>query len=266
MNTDNLYSTNSNNSNSHTQGHQPPPSPVDLNNDDQCQRNTPTICTGRSRSNTLTNSSTDAVDMASASVSNQFDHVMRPRRPSLISRPSGLTSLSMPSPPSIPTSSTGHTIGTPPSSRPSHYRPESLLPQYHEVDMTMSSSNNSSSNGLDAKTTTTTTATTTSEASMVHQMGFLPRILVLIGLFGMSLGGLYMLAQVLPPLSLPKSIDDVKVDAEILQEFATATFEGWLRTFWVFSAVYLWKQCFGIPGSAFLVRLVSKRDSRPFTY
>jgi len=90
------------------------------------------------------------------------------------------------------------------------------------------------------------------------QMGFLPRILVLVGLFGMSLGGLYMLAQVLPPLSLPKSIDDVKVDAEILQQFATATFEGWLRTFWVFSAVYIWKQCFGIPGSAFLVRFCFK--------
>lgn len=83
----------------------------------------------------------------------------------------------------------------------------------------------------------------------------MPRILILVGLFVMSLGGLYLIAQVLPPLSLPKSIDDVKVDAEILQEFATATYEGWLRTFWVFSVVYLWKQCFGIPGSAFLVSL-----------
>ncbi|KAG0241081.1 Transmembrane protein 41A [Mortierella sp. GBA43] len=84
------------------------------------------------------------------------------------------------------------------------------------------------------------------------QLGFLSRIVILIGLFGMSLGGLYLLAQVLPPLSLPKSIDDVKVDAAILQEFATATYEGWIRTFWVFSVVYMWKQCFGIPGSAFL--------------
>ncbi|KAI7831560.1 snare associated Golgi protein-domain-containing protein [Gamsiella multidivaricata] len=84
------------------------------------------------------------------------------------------------------------------------------------------------------------------------QLGFLPRIVILIGLFGASLGGLYLLAQVLPPLSLPKSIDDVKVDAAILQEFATATYEGWIRTFWVFSVVYMWKQCFGIPGSAFL--------------
>jgi hypothetical protein len=90
------------------------------------------------------------------------------------------------------------------------------------------------------------------------QLGFLPRILVLVGLFGMSLSGLYLLAKVLPPLSLPKSIDDVKVDAEILEEFATATYEGWIRTFWVFSAVYVWKQCFGIPGSAFLVSFVSR--------
>ncbi|KAF9314622.1 hypothetical protein BG003_003959 [Podila horticola] len=93
---------------------------------------------------------------------------------------------------------------------------------------------------------------TTTKPRSDFELGFMPRILILVGLFVMSLGGLYLIAQVLPPLSLPKSIDDVKVDAEILQEFATATYEGWLRTFWVFSVVYLWKQCFGIPGSAFL--------------
>ncbi|KAF9138103.1 Transmembrane protein 41A [Linnemannia schmuckeri] len=119
------------------------PSPTDINSDsqgDQAQTNEPMICTGRSRSNTLTNTGTAPAEVAAAAINTQFDHIMRPRRPSLV----------------------------------------------------------------------------------------------------------------LPPLSLPKSIDDVKVDAEILQEFATATYEGWIRTFWVFSVVYMWKQCFGIPGSAFL--------------
>lgn len=126
------------------------------------------------------------------------------------------------------------------------YPPTSVLPQYHDI-ITTDNDNDNDSDSLDTAKGISTDSWTN------YQLGFLPRILVLIGLFGMSLGGLYLLAQVLPPLSLPKSIDDVKVDAEILQEFATATYEGWIRTFWVFSVVYMWKQCFGIPGSAFLV-------------
>ncbi|GJJ78657.1 hypothetical protein EMPS_11016 [Entomortierella parvispora] len=238
--TDNLYA---NNNSHHTQGYMPPPSPIDLNNDGPNQESAPTICTGRSRSSTLTNTSTDAVDVAAAVISTQFDHVMRPRRPSLVSRASGPMTLVAPS----AATTGGHTVGI--SSRPS-YPPEPLLPQHHEsgLDMNNNNNNSSSNNALDSKSSSTVITT----AAESPQMGFLPRILVLVGLFGMSLGGLYMLAQVLPPLSLPKSIDDVKVDAEILQEFATATLEGWLRTFWVFSAVYIWKQCFGIPGSAFL--------------
>lgn len=243
---DNLYAHN-NNKNHHTQGYLPPPSPIDLNNGGPNQGSAPMICTGRSRSNTLTNTGTDAVDVAAAAISTHYDHVMRPRRPSLVSRASGPMTLIVPS---TASSTGGHTLEL--SSRPSLYPPESLLPQHHEPGLEMNSSSN---NVLDSKSNTLTPT-----AAEMPQMGFLPRILVLVGLFGISLGGLYVLAQVLPPLSLPKSIDDVKVDAEILQQFATATFEGWLRTFWVFSAVYIWKQCFGIPGSAFLVRfLVSKK-------
>lgn len=188
-----------------------------------------TVCTGRSRSNTLTSS-----NGLPAVVSTQFDHVIRPRRPSLVNRPSN---------PNIqvitPTveSNNNNTAST----RPHSTYPPPLLPQYsNSVDIGEASPE-------DAPTTTTTTTT-----KLGFELGFMPRILILVGLFVMSLGGLYLIAQVLPPLSLPKSIDDVKVDAEILQEFATATYEGWLRTFWVFSIVYLWKQCFGIPGSAFL--------------
>ncbi|KAF9354197.1 Transmembrane protein 41A [Mortierella sp. AD094] len=192
---------------------------------DQSQGSTPTICTGRSRSNTLTTTSTGAVDIAAAVISSQFDHVMRPRRPSLVNRPSAPNIRSMPVLPAVtlPTTDPSHTL----------YPPESTLPQYHLVEETKD--------------------ITLSISSWTNiQLGFLPRIVLLIGIFGASLGGLYLLAQVLPPLSLPKSIDDVKVDAAILQEFATATYEGWIRTFWVFSIVYMWKQCFGIPGSAFL--------------
>ncbi|KAG0222886.1 Transmembrane protein 41A [Actinomortierella wolfii] len=107
-------------------------------------------------------------------------------------------------------------------------------------------------------TTTTNTATMVvppkarSSSTLSSGWNFFIRVLILIGLFLASLGGLYLMAKLLPPLSLPKSIDDVKEDAEILQQFATADYDGWLRTFWVFSAVYIWKQSFGIPGSAFL--------------
>ncbi|KAG9327454.1 hypothetical protein KVV02_000403 [Mortierella alpina] len=207
----------------------------------QTQENTSTICTGRSRSNTLTNSGSGAAEVAVASINSQLDHVMRPRRPSLVNGTTGTFS------PALPT-----IILSPDTSKPSsiaaphlHYPPALALPQYDEVT-------ESKSSGAENGTESTKLAAPTSSPWGNLQLGFLPRILILIGLFGLSLGGLYLLAQVLPPLSLPKSIDDVKVDSKILQEFATATYEGWIRTFWVFSVVYMWKQCFGIPGSAFL--------------
>ncbi|KAG0356259.1 hypothetical protein BG005_004831 [Podila minutissima] len=194
------------------------------------------VSTGRSRSNTLT--STNGLP---AIVSTQFDHVIRPRRPSLVNRPSN-PSIQVIAPTSSSTVGTHNNDSTAPSqTRPHSTYPPPLLPQYSDsVDIGESSPD-------DAPTLTATKSRTGD-----FELGFMPRILILVGLFVMSLGGLYLIAQVLPPLSLPKSIDDVKVDAEILQEFATATYEGWLRTFWVFSVVYLWKQCFGIPGSAFL--------------
>ncbi|KAF9208477.1 Transmembrane protein 41A [Haplosporangium sp. Z 27] len=206
-----------------------PSSPQDLNTDisgAQMQENLPTICTGRSRSNTLTTTSTGAVDVAAA-ISSRLDHVMRPRRPSLVGPPSTPNIRSIP----------GVTLST---TTPTHtlYHPEPTLPQYHVVEE--NSENVHASKPISVSSWTNI------------QLGFLPRILLLIAIFGASLGGLYLIAQVLPPLSLPKSIEDVKVDATILQEFATATNEGWIRTFWVFSIVYMWKQCFGIPGSAFL--------------
>ncbi|KAG0279422.1 Transmembrane protein 41A [Linnemannia exigua] len=224
------------------------PSPTDINGDAQGeqaqQENAPTICTGRSRSSTLTNTGTAPAEVAAAAISIQFDHIMRPRRPSLVNRPSG--SISHVSPAFAQQDivnnivNPNNSVSAAVSSRHLYPpQPASVLPQYN--------------NTATAETLGLDTAKGTPAAPWgSFQLGFLPRILVLIGLFGMSLGGLYLLAQVLPPLSLPKSIDDVKVDAEILQEFATATYEGWIRTFWVFSAVYMWKQCFGIPGSAFL--------------
>ncbi|KAK3815248.1 MAG: hypothetical protein J3Q66DRAFT_206450 [Benniella sp.] len=218
-----------------------PSSPKDENSDIPAEQ-TPTICTGRSRSNTLTTSSSDAVDVAEASISDQIDHVMRPRRPSLAIRPSGF----IVSPDADLASDNATVQRTPIHS----YPPLPLVPQYQAME--------ENKGGVDS-TAPVSISPSTSPSSLPWinlQLGFLPRITVLIGLFGLSLGGLFLLAKVLPPLSLPKSIDDVKVDAAILQEFATATFEGWIRTFWVFSAVYIWKQCFGIPGSAFLVRMM----------
>ncbi|KAF9412162.1 Transmembrane protein 41A [Podila epigama] len=206
--------------------------------------------TGRSRSNTLTGS------LPITAASNQFEHVIRPRRPSLVNRSSS-TNIHSPAsgmaPATLPAvgANINSSSSTAAFSQPhSTYPPPPLLPQYNEAAGTLETTSSSSS----AATSRTKewSAESTSSKGIHLQLGFLPRILALIGLFVMSLGGLYLIAQLLPPLSLPKSIEDVKVDAVILQEFATATYEGWLRTFWVFSVVYLWKQCFGIPGSAFL--------------
>ncbi|KAF9921954.1 hypothetical protein FBU30_007981, partial [Linnemannia zychae] len=219
------------------------PSTIDINNniqEDQAQENTPKICTGRSRSNTLTNTGTAPAEVAAAAISTQFDHVMRPRRPSLVSRPSGSGNYISLVFSQQDNNSTSKVVNATVQSR-HPYPPTPILPQFNEI-----TTSNDSDRGLDASEEISTAPLTR------FQLGFLARILVLIGIFGMSLGGLYLIAQVLPPLSLPKSIDDVKVDAAILQEFATATYEGWIRTFWVFSVVYMWKQCFGIPGSAFL--------------
>ncbi|KAF9946301.1 Transmembrane protein 41A [Mortierella alpina] len=235
--TDSIY-------NSRNQNNKPPGATGTINGDlrgNQAQENTSTICTGRSRSNTLTNSGSGAAEVAVASINSQLDHVMRPRRPSLVNGATGAFS------PALPT-----IILSPDASKPSstaaphsYYPPTLVLPRYDEVA-------ESKSSGAENNTESTTPAAPASSPWGNLQLGFLPRILILIGLFGLSLGGLYLLAQVLPPLSLPKSIDDVKVDSKILQEFATATYEGWIRTFWVFSVVYIWKQTFGIPGSAFL--------------
>ncbi|KAI1319470.1 Transmembrane protein 41A [Mortierella claussenii] len=222
ININNHSNNNSNNnSNSAPPNWLPPPpaSPIDHNTDmqgDQAPGNTrPVICTGRSRSSTLTTTSTGAVDVAVASISTQFNHVVRPRRSSLVNRPTGGV-LIRPTPAALPAfvSPAGAAVPSHTTvSHSHHYPPDSILPQYHEVEESQTSFSTSNTNRQ---------------------------------------RGLYLLAQVLPPLSLPKSIDDVKVDAAILQEFATATYEGWTRTFWVFSTVYIWKQCFGIPGSAFL--------------
>ncbi|KAG0308992.1 Transmembrane protein 41A [Dissophora globulifera] len=237
-----------------TRQEQPPPtSSTDPNSDTNADQthgnNTPTVCTGRSRSNTLTTTSTGAVDVASASISNQFDHIMRPRRPSLVTRLSGsisLTTTTIPNAtaPESPPPAINHTAFLHP-----HHPADSHTHHYHEREEDESRNDNNNSSIMMA---TSSSSSTSSLPWANLQLGFAPRIAILIALFGLSLAGLYLLAQVLPPLSLPKSIDDVKIDASILQEFATETYEGWMRTFMVFSVVYMWKQCFGIPGSAFL--------------
>ncbi|KAF9433565.1 Transmembrane protein 41A [Entomortierella beljakovae] len=223
-----LNNINNNNNNTSHKGndHQlwlKPGFPQDQNSDISTQGNSPSVWAGRNRSNTIsTIIPSQIIDTPNVSFSTQFEHTVRPRRPSIVSHP-------------IPTH-TPSTLSAPPSH--TLYHPESTLPQFNTTD--------------DPKDSTSLSNSYSASSLGNFQLGFLPRIFILIGIFIASLGGLYFLAQVLPPLSLPKSIDDVKVDAGILQEFATATYEGWIRTFWVFSIVYMWKQCFGIPGSAFL--------------
>ncbi|KAG0250381.1 Transmembrane protein 41A [Mortierella polycephala] len=243
------YSTSNSNNSSHRQTWSPQSIQNNDLQNDRTQENAPMVCTGRSRSNTLTNSGTGSAEIAAAAVSSQFNHVMRPRRTSLVNRPSGTIVQVMPGIPSI-VLPTGETIQLKNNTAShSHYPPTPLLPQYQ--DDVAEAKNSIEECNSDTNGTNDNKAPSSTPWGNLG-LGFLSRIVILIGLFGLSLGGLYLLAKVLPPLSLPKSVDDVKVDAKILQEFATATYEGWIRTFWVFSVVYMWKQCFGIPGSAFL--------------
>ncbi|CAG8498531.1 33_t:CDS:2 [Funneliformis mosseae] len=81
---------------------------------------------------------------------------------------------------------------------------------------------------------------------------FLPHMFFLFGCAFISLWGIVSLVKTIPNLSLPTSIEAVKKQAIILENYSNRTWEGYIHIFTVFSLIYVWKQAFSIPGAIFL--------------
>ncbi|CAG8631135.1 1105_t:CDS:2 [Funneliformis caledonium] len=81
---------------------------------------------------------------------------------------------------------------------------------------------------------------------------FVPRMFFLFGCAFISLWGIVSLVKTIPNLSLPTSIEAVKKQAIILENYSNRTWEGYIHIFTVFSLIYVWKQAFSIPGAIFL--------------
>ncbi|CAB4434248.1 unnamed protein product [Rhizophagus irregularis] len=83
-------------------------------------------------------------------------------------------------------------------------------------------------------------------------VNFVPRMFLLFGCWFISLLGVVSLVRTIPDLSLPTSIEAVKKQAIILEDYSNGTWEGYVHIVTVFSIIYIWKQAFSIPGAIFL--------------
>ncbi|CAI2167792.1 14718_t:CDS:2 [Funneliformis geosporum] len=81
---------------------------------------------------------------------------------------------------------------------------------------------------------------------------FIPRAIFLFSVAFISLYIIIYLVQSIPNLSLPTSIEGVKLQAMILDHYSSETWQGYLHIVIVFSLIYIWKQAFSIPGAIFL--------------
>ena len=93
----------------------------------------------------------------------------------------------------------------------------------------------------------------TAKSSNTIIANFVPRTLFLFGCAFLSLWGIVSLVRTIPDLSLPTSIEAVKKQAIILENYSSGTWEGYIHIVTVFSIIYIWKQAFSIPGAIFLV-------------
>jgi hypothetical protein len=84
-------------------------------------------------------------------------------------------------------------------------------------------------------------------------VNFVPHMFLLFGCWFISLLGVVSLVRTIPELSLPTSIEAVKKQATILEDYSNGTWEGYIHIITVFSIIYVWKQAFSIPGAVFLV-------------
>src|SRR6266498_6150519 len=72
-------------------------------------------------------------------------------------------------------------------------------------------------------------------------VNFIPRMFFLFGCAFISLLGVVSLVRTIPDLSLPTSIEAVKKQAIILENYSNGTWEGYTHIVTVFSLIYIWR-------------------------
>ncbi|GBC07892.1 hypothetical protein RclHR1_07760007 [Rhizophagus clarus] len=90
------------------------------------------------------------------------------------------------------------------------------------------------------------------KTSSILIIKFMPRIIFVFGFAFILLYVILLLIQSIPNLSLPRSIEAVKYQAIILENYSNETWQGYLHILVVFSLIYICKQSFSIPGAIFL--------------
>ncbi|CAG8458208.1 11147_t:CDS:2 [Paraglomus brasilianum] len=86
----------------------------------------------------------------------------------------------------------------------------------------------------------------------VSHVSILSRILFLLTCAAITLFGIVLLLRTIPNLSLPTTIERVKILAEALEDYSNGSWEGWTHIVFVLSVIYVWKQAFSVPGAIFL--------------
>jgi hypothetical protein len=94
------------------------------------------------------------------------------------------------------------------------------------------------------------------KSSTVLIINFMPRIISVFGFAFVLLYVIILLIRSIPNLSLPTSIEAVKYQAVILENYSNETWQGYIHILVVLSLIYIWKQAFSVPGAIFLVSVI----------
>ncbi|ORY83556.1 hypothetical protein BCR35DRAFT_352013 [Leucosporidium creatinivorum] len=78
---------------------------------------------------------------------------------------------------------------------------------------------------------------------------FVPQVLTLLVLFIASFAVIALLVATLPNLHIPHSVSDLPALTSSLSTYRASSYFAELHLFVVLTALFLWKQCFSIPGS-----------------
>ncbi|GAA5961672.1 hypothetical protein JCM3765_000470 [Sporobolomyces pararoseus] len=78
---------------------------------------------------------------------------------------------------------------------------------------------------------------------------FVPQLIILVALFFSSFAVIFFFISTLPGLFLPHSVADLPALTATLSTYRASSFLAELHLFGVLTVLFLWKQCFSIPGS-----------------
>ncbi|GAA5900644.1 hypothetical protein JCM5296_006736 [Sporobolomyces johnsonii] len=78
---------------------------------------------------------------------------------------------------------------------------------------------------------------------------FVPQLIILVTLFLSSFAVIFFFISTLPGLFLPHSVADLPALTKTLSAYRASSFGAELHLFGVLTLLFLWKQCFSIPGS-----------------